>query len=81
MINTPVYTRPPIGLMKEGESRNFVVPFSHETLPPAFHFLLIQIIDIDLLLYVQVEGEHRLIGREVTAGYLVGSEWKWLWFD
>lgn len=45
-----------------------VLPFPYKTFPTPFHLFFIEIIDVNLLLYVQIEGEHRPEGGEVMAG-------------
>ena len=56
------------------------VPFLDETLPPAFDLGFGQFVDVKLLLDVEVEAEHRLVGVEVVFGQRPLIVWQRLGF-
>jgi hypothetical protein len=54
------------------------LPFSYKALPSSFYFGLVERVDVDLFLYVEIEGEHGSIGGEVMSRDLAGGQWEGL---
>lgn len=51
------------------------IPFPHEALPSSSHLALVEILNVQLLLHIQVDGEEGFELLEVMFGYLFGVEW------
>lgn len=52
------------------------IPLVHEALPSAFSLVIIEFIDVDSLLYIEVEGEQRSVAVQVMMSREFSST-KW----